>query len=181
MKPNEIRKISKAMSLALRHKPSLFKLEVDRSGWCDVESLITQFNKKGIPLDRNTLEVIVAQNDKKRFTFSTNNKKIRANQGHSIPVDLEMEAITPPRVLYHGTASRFVGSIKSQGLLKQKRNHVHLSDNKDTATQVGQRHGVPVILRIDAARMHEEGYLFYQSLNKVWLTDHVPVQYITTP
>jgi putative RNA 2'-phosphotransferase len=181
MNPNEIRKISKAMSLALRHNPSLFKLEVDRGGWCDVESLITQFNKKGIPLDQKVLEVIVAQNDKKRFTFNEEHNKIRANQGHSIPVDLEMEAIVPPAVLYHGTASRFVGSIRSQGLLRQKRNHVHLSDNPNTAKQVGQRHGKAVILLIDAARMHEEGHLFYQSLNKVWLTAHVPVQYITIP
>ena len=178
MNPKEIKRISKAMSLALRHRPEVFNLELDSQGWCNVEQLINNFNKKGYALNINLLQKVVEQNDKKRFAFNKANNKIRANQGHSISIELGYQPIQPPSILYHGTATKYLASIRSQGLLKRQRHHVHLSHNYDTAVQVGNRHGTVVVLSIRAADMHRAGYQFFLSENEVWLTDHVPTDYI---
>ena len=168
-------KQSKFLSYVLRHKPDAINLELDPEGWALVDELI---DKADIAIDRSTIEKIVAENDKKRFTFSEGGEYIRANQGHSIRVDLGLSVIKPLDILYHGTATRFLESIKQQGLLPKNRQHVHLSDNIKTATSVGSRHGKPVILRVDAKAMHYDGVLFYQSKNFVWLTDKVPSKYL---
>jgi len=174
------KQISKKLSLLLRHQPELYHLELDEQGWCDVETLLAAFRQKGQPLDRATLEAVVAQNDKQRFAFSPDGTRIRANQGHSIPIQLAYEAMEPPAVLYHGTATRFLSSIYEQGLLKQQRHHVHLSPDVETASKVGVRHGKLALLKIDAAGMFTNGHLFFRSDNGVWLTEQVPPRYIQT-
>jgi len=168
-------KQSKFLSYVLRHKPEAINLALDPEGWALVDELI---EKADIKIDRDTIEVIVAENDKKRFALSEDGLYIRANQGHSISVDLGLSAIKPPDILYHGTATRFLESIKQQGLLPQNRQHVHLSDNIETATIVGARHGKPVILKINTLAMQQDGNLFYQSKNLVWLTDCVQPIYL---
>jgi putative RNA 2'-phosphotransferase len=121
---------------------------------------------------------VVAKNDKQRFSLSADGNRIRANQGHSIPVDLKLEPIEPPIVLFHGTATRFLNSILKNGLKSGSRQHVHLSPDEATAIKVGQRHGKPVVLQIDSSSMHADGHVFYRSENNVWLTRHVPVKYM---
>ena len=181
MDPKQIRRLSKAMSKVLRHQPQTFGLVLDRQGWCDVEELIAAFQRKGISLDRPTLQIVIERNDKKRFSFSTDGTRIRANQGHSIDIDLGYETLTPPDLLYHGTATRNLDSIRERGLHKGKRHHVHLSLNEETATRVGGRHGIAVVLTIRAGDMHQDGHLFYCSDNGVWLTDAIPPGYIGFP
>lgn len=181
MTPKQIKQSSKLLSLALRHRPKVLHLNLDNQGWTDVDTLIhnfNAFNNRGMNLNRDLLEEVVDNNDKKRFAFNENKTKIRANQGHSIPIDLAYQAAQPPEYLYHGTARRFLTSILKQGLLKQKRHHVHLSADKDTALNVGQRHGKPVILQVRALEMHQAGISFYRSENGVWLTDAVAPEYI---
>lgn len=165
---------SKFLSLILRHKPQLVGLELDEHGWADVEDLIRRV--KG--LDRATLEQIVATDEKQRYSFSANGKLIRANQGHSIPVDVELEELKPPEVLYHGTARRYGAAIVAQGILKMSRLYVHLSSDVETARKVGQRHGKPLIFRVESLLMFNDGYKFYRSVNGVWLTEHVPAKYL---
>lgn len=165
---------SKFLSLILRHKPQLVGLELDEHGWADVEDLIRRV--KG--LDRTTLEQIVATDEKQRYSFSANGKLIRANQGHSIPVDVELEELKPPEVLYHGTARRYGAAIVAQGILKMSRLYVHLSSDVETARKVGQRHGKPLIFRVESLLMFNDGYKFYRSVNGVWLTEHVPAKYL---
>jgi putative RNA 2'-phosphotransferase len=143
-----------------------------------VDALLDAFRKNGQPLDRMTLEAVVTQNDKQRFAFSPDGTRIRANQGHSIAVQLEYVPQEPPAVLFHGTATRFLGSIYEKGLLKQQRHHVHLSPDVETASKVGVRHGKLALLKIDAARMFADGYSFFCSENGVWLTEQVPPAYI---
>ena len=174
-------KTSKFLSLVLRHKPETIQLKLDENGWAEVEELITKANRAGIRLDEQLLHQVVIQNDKKRFLFNEDATRIRANQGHSISVDLELAAIEPPEVLYHGTAARFLGSIKAKGLVSRGRQHVHLSRDRETAISVGRRHGKPVVLVIKSGEMSELEYKFYQSANGVWLTDKVPVEYIIFP
>ena len=169
---------SKFLSLVLRHKPEEIGLNLDAEGWTDVEELLERAQRHGVDLDRDLLEEIVATSDKKRFALSENGSRIRANQGHSVKVDLNLERSIPPSILYHGTARRFLDSIMEQGLIKGKRHHVHLSADIETAYKVGVRHGKPVVLLIDAARMHGEGKEFFLSANGVWLTEHVPVIYL---
>ncbi len=140
--------------------------------------MIQKVNDFGIHLDQSTLEEVVANNNKKRFAFSEDGSRIRANQGHSIQIKLGYEAVEPPNFLYHGTATRFLESIEEGGLKKMKRHHVHLSQQKDTATSVGQRHGKVVVLVVKAKEMHEAGHEFFVSENGVWLTDNVPVAFI---
>jgi len=123
----------------------------------------------------------VAQNDKQRFAFSADHSKIRANQGHSLPIDLGLEPLAPPELLFHGTATRFLASIKQQGLISRGRQYVHLSPDEPTAIKVGQRHGQPIVLTIQAGRMYADGLTFYRSVNGVWLTDKVSVAYIVFP
>ncbi len=180
MKKN-LKQISKFLSLILRHQPQKIDLYLDASGWAKTDELIRQSNAYGQLLDFETLREVVLLNDKQRFTFNDDFTKIRANQGHSINIDLGLTAQEPPSMLFHGTASRFVNNIRQKGLLKRNRQHVHLSSDLDTAKKVGQRHGVPVILSIDAGRMHLDGYAFYLSKNSVWLVDAVPIDYIQFP
>ena len=166
------------MSLVLRHNPQSIGITLDSNGWADTQALIDGMNRKGQRVTLEILKEIVASNDKQRFKFNEDYTKIRANQGHSVAVDVELKETQPPVVLYHGTAAKFVASIKNEGLVAKSRLHVHLSGDKQTAEKVGSRHGSPVILVINAAKMHEDGYKFYLSENNVWLTDAVPVEYI---
>jgi len=175
----QLKHISKLMSLVLRHKPEEIGLQLDENGWASVEELIKKINAKGIQINAETINNVVETNDKKRFAFNHDKTMIRASQGHSIEVELNLPEITPPDILYHGTADRFLDSILANGLQKQGRQHVHLSATVETATTVGSRHGKPVILTINAKAMHNNGFKFYLSDNKVWLVDSVPCQYIT--
>ncbi len=177
--PKHIIQLSKTLSYALRHKPGKYGLTLDAQGWCDVDALLAAFSARQIELSRTLLEYVVEHNDKKRFAFNDAGTKIRANQGHSIGVDLDYAPMTPPPLLYHGTAERSLDPILKQGLHKQRRHHVHLSPDAETARNVGQRHGKPVILTIDAARMAADGYVFFRSANGVWLTEEVPVRYLS--
>jgi len=164
---------SKFLSLVLRHKPEQIGLVLDSNGWANVDEILQKME-----MDFETLQMIVDTNDKKRFTFNEDKSKIRANQGHSLQsVDLQLEKQMPPEYLFHGTAIRFLDSIKVEGLTKQSRQHVHLSMNVETALKVGQRHGKPVVLKIFSKKMFDDGYEFYLSDNNVWLTDHVPTKY----
>jgi len=181
MHPKTIKKVSKFLSLILRHKPEAIGIQLDRQGWANTEELIRKMSAKGTRVDRTLLEEVVAQNNKKRFSFNADGTKIRANQGHSIQIDLGLEAVEPPEFLYHGTATRFLDSIRQSGLEKRSRQHVHLSKDKATAINVGGRHGKPVILIVEAGKMHKAGYSFFISKNGVWLTDNVPVTYLQFP
>ena len=173
----DLTQTSRYISLILRHKPQTIGIELDRHGWADVEELIRGVSRTH-PLDRELLERIVAEDSKQRYSFNADGTKIRANQGHSIPVDVELEQLNPPEFLWHGTGEKYMESIEAQGLISKSRLYVHLSPDKETAGKVGARHGRPVIYRVAAARMAEDGYIFYRSLNGVWLTKAVPVQYL---
>lgn len=179
MPKNQLTKISRFLSLILRHQPQAIDLTLDSKGWANIDELITkarQSNKAQITVE--ILQEIVDTNDKKRFSISDDGKKIRANQGHSIDIDLGLEPTEPPAVLYHGTASRFMKTIMQQGLIKRSRQHVHLSKDIETAKKVGARHGLPAILVIDTYAMTQQGHQFFVSENGVWLTDEVPVKFI---
>ncbi|MBX3253822.1 MAG: RNA 2'-phosphotransferase [Chitinophagaceae bacterium] len=178
MKDN-LKHISKLMSLVLRHKPETIGLKLDENGWADTMKLIEKMNSNyNYGVDISLLEEVVTTNDKKRFSFNDDKTKIRANQGHSLDIELNLEPVTPPDILYHGTAVHFLDSILKNGLQKQSRQHVHLSATEETAKAVGSRHGKPVILTIRAKEMSAKGYLFFLSANQVWLTEQVPVEYI---
>ncbi len=166
------------LSLVLRHKPETIGLTLDNNGWANVASLIIQMNAKGFKLSFETLCYVVDNNNKKRFAFNSDRTQIRASQGHSIQIDLNYISKAPPPVLYHGTGKQFVDTILKEGLKKMNRHHVHLSADAETAEKVGLRKGKPVILVIDAAKMHEQGFRFFISENGVWLTERVPVDYI---
>lgn len=168
--------ISKYLSYILRHNPSSIGLDLDKNGWAFIEDIIDK--TIDFELDFETIEKIVISNDKNRFSISECKTRIRANQGHSISVDLELRESEPPEYLYHGTAERFLESILSKGLNSGKRNHVHLTTNIETALTVGSRYGKPIILRISANEMYIEGRKFYLSENGVWLTNDVEVKYI---
>jgi len=167
---------SKFLSLVLRHDPAAAGVTLDPEGRVDVDDLIAGFP---LPLTRADLIEIVATSDKQRFAFSEDGNRIRANQGHSIAVDLQLTAVPPPDRLFHGTATRYLNAILTEGLTRQSRQHVHLSADTLTALKVGQRHGTPVILSIDAGQMASTGFTFWQSANGVWLTDAVPPQYLS--
>ena len=181
MEKKDLVQKSKFLSLILRHKPGTIGISLDAQGWADVEELIAGVNQAGTHLNRETLREIVATNNKKRFAFNEDETKIRANQGHTHPVELGYAPAPPPEVLYHGTASRFLESIRQSGLHKGKRFYVHLSADVETAITVGRRYGKPVVLIVEAARMHEAGFPFYCPTEGLWLTDAVPVQYIRFP
>lgn len=174
----DLKTISKFLSLILRHQPETIGLNLDAQGWAIIEELITQANHHGKVLSYDSLIKVVADNDKQRFSLSADGLKIRANQGHSLTIDLALAAKQAPEILYHGTATRFLSSILAIGLKPQARQHVHLSQDKATAIKVGQRHGKPIILEIAAAAMQQDGYQFYLSDNQVWLTDEVPANYL---
>lgn len=168
---------SKFISLILRHKPEFIGISLDEHGWASVDELIAGVNKTR-SLDMEILERIVAEDEKQRYSFNEDKTLIRANQGHSIPVDVELEDVCPPEVLYHGTGEKYTSSIDKQGLIPKSRLYVHLSDDEETARKVGQRHGKPVIYTVKSGEMHRDGILFYRSLNGVWLTKAVPVKYL---
>lgn len=179
MNENQIVRISKFLSKHLRHQPERIGLSLERGGWVSVEMLLNACAKQGLPLTRAQLEEVVAQNNKQRFAFDETATKIRANQGHSIEVDLELLPTMPPSVLYHGTGAGSVEAILREGIQKMRRHHVHLSQNIDTAIQVGRRHGVPVVFAVRAEAMHLAGHLFFVSANGVWLTEVVPAPYLS--
>ncbi len=168
------------MSLILRHRPEVINIEMEPDGWVNTDELIEKINLKQPTwnLDRDQLDEIVATNNKKRFAFNDSGSKIRASQGHSLNVDLEYSPITPPDYLYHGTASKNVQGIRTNGLMSKTRLHVHLTDDRTTAVQVGGRHGKPVVLTIRSTAMVNAGFEFYKSENGVWLTKHVPPSFI---
>lgn len=173
-----IKRISKLLSLVLRHAPEKIDLTLDKNGWASVDELLQQCNTFNYQIDQDLLRLVVDTNDKKRFIFNEDHTKIRANQGHSIQVDLNLNEQEPPLFLYHGTVAKFMENIKTEGLKKMNRQHVHLSDQLATANKVGSRRGKPIILSIRSKAMHEDGFVFYQSENGVWLTDQVPCKYI---
>lgn len=169
-------KTSKYISLILRHKPETIGISLDEHGWANVKELINGVNKTH-KLDMKMLEEIVETDDKQRYSFNEDKTKIRANQGHSIDVDVELEEAVPPELLWHGTGHKYVKDIDAEGLLPKSRLYVHLSEDYKTAIEVGKRHGTPAIYCVDALRMHNDGYKFYKSKNGVWLTKHVPAEY----
>lgn len=169
--------LSKFLSFVLRHKPDAIDLTLDSQGWASIDELIERGNATGTQFDREDLQHVVETSDKKRFSVSADGLRIRAAQGHSVTVELGLSPQEPPSVLYHGTATRFVESILSEGLKPQDRQHVHLSIDEATAQRVGQRHGKPVILKIEALRMHAKGFKFFLADNGVWLTDQVPPEF----
>jgi putative RNA 2'-phosphotransferase len=174
-------KISKFLSLVLRHSPETIHLNMDKNGWVNINELIDNANNyKNMHLNTDLIKLIVENNDKQRFKISDDGKRIRANQGHSITVDVELQSKTPPDILYHGTANHSLDSIMKEGLRPMARQFVHLSSTEEIALTVGKRHGKPIVLYINAKNMYEEGYKFYLSENKVWLVDKVPVEYIMT-
>ena len=174
------KKISKFLSFVLRHQPESIQLKLDDNGWAKLDDLLPKLKKefKGIEFDH--VKEVVETNDKKRFSFNEDETKIRANQGHSIKVDVELREESPPEVLFHGTVRDFLSNIMKEGLQKMNRQHVHLSKDVTTAKKVGSRRGKPVILKIQAQKMKEEGFMFYLSENGVWLTDEVPSRFINT-
>ena len=171
---------SRFISLILRHKPQVIGITLDEHGWADVKELIDGVNRsEGHYLDQELLEEIVRTDEKQRYSFNEDHSLIRANQGHSIPVDVELEKRTPPDILWHGTGEKYVASIKERGLLPKTRLYVHLSSDMETAKKVGSRHGKPVVFRVDCRRMEQDGYEFFLSANNVWLTKEVPAAYLT--
>lgn len=168
---------SKYLSLILRHKPETIGITLDEHGWANVDDLIAGINKTH-PLTMDLLEKIVRTDNKMRYSFNEDKTLIRANQGHSIPVDVELEEIAPPEYLYHGTGEKYVDSIDKQGLLPKSRLYIHLSNDINTALNIGERHGKPVVYRINCKAMVESGYKFYRSANRVWLTKSVPKEFL---
>jgi putative RNA 2'-phosphotransferase len=170
--------VSKFLSKYLRHEPEALGLTLEPGGWVLVEELLSGAAKNDFPISREELERVVAESDKKRFSFDEAGTRIRANQGHSTDVDLQLKEVEPPEQLFHGTVERFLDAILAEGLKKMDRHDVHLSKDVQTASKVGERRGKPIILVIDSAKMATDGFKFRLSENGVWLTDHVPSQYL---
>ncbi len=181
MNSQEMKQISKFLSLVLRHRPSKIGITLDDAGWTSVADLLARLQDAGRDISLKLLETIVADNDKQRFQFSEDGTLIRATQGHSIDVDLGYQPSIPPDVLSHGTPTTSVAAIRNQGLTKQQRHHVHLHVDQHLAASVGQRRGTPVVLSVDAKRMAAAGFAFYVTPNSVWLTVQVPPEFITFP
>ncbi len=181
MNQREHKRVSKFLSLVLRHEPEVIGVDLDRAGWVEIATLIAQARIHGTMIDRDILDEVVANSTKMRFSYSDDGLRIRANQGHSLDVELGYEAAIPPCLLYHGTVSQFVLMIREQGILKMQRHHVHLSPDRGTAEAVGQRRGKPVLLIVEAQRMHEAGHEFFMSANGIWLTSAVPPQFVRIP
>jgi len=169
--------LSKFLSLILRHKPEAIGIKLDKHGWANVDELIKKMSKEKY-INKDILECIVEHDAKQRYSFNEDKTMIRANQGHSVKVDVELEEKEPPEILYHGTATKFVKGIEKEGLKHQNRLYVHLSKDIDTATKVGLRHGELVIYEVKAKEMFNDGFKFFISANGVWLTDHVPIKYL---
>jgi putative RNA 2'-phosphotransferase len=178
MNNSRLVKISKYLSKHLRHQPERIGIKLAPGGWVAVDELLTACQNNFFPINRFELNEVVANNDKQRFSFDSTGTLIRANQGHSVKVDLQLEPANPPDVLYHGTSHSVVEAILREGICKMSRHHVHLSSDTTTAQKVGARHGRPVVFAVDAATMHKKGYTFYCSENGVWLVDHVPPAYL---
>jgi putative RNA 2'-phosphotransferase len=170
--------LSKFLSLVLRHQPETIGITLDENGWTDTEVLIEKLHQHGFVIDSDALKHVVATNSKKRFALTEAGDKIRANQGHSVEVELGYSPAIPPETLYHGTGHQSAASILATGLLKKERHHVHLSADLATAISVGQRHGKPIVFKVLARKMHDERFEFFKSDNGVWLTDHVPPGYL---
>jgi putative RNA 2'-phosphotransferase len=179
-----LEKASRWLIKALRHQPKMLNLPsqpmiLEDGGWAPIDRVLQSLTRNGFPVSRAELDWIVSSSSKQRFGVNAEGSKIRANQGHSVDVDMQFVAVQPPAVLWHGTAIQSCPAIQASGLSKMSRQHVHLSADTCTATNVGKRHGEVVVLSIDAARMHADGLAFFQSENGVWLTDHVPPEYIS--
>lgn len=172
---------SKLLSLVLRHEPEKIGIELDDGGWTSVEGLVDALASHGQPITRADLVEIVRTSDKQRFAISEDGARIRANQGHSVEVDLGYEPAAPPSMLFHGTVAKFVDSIRAEGLSRQARHHVHLSATRDTAVAVASRRGRPVVLEVRAKEMVADGHAFFVSANGVWLTEAVPASYLVFP
>lgn len=172
-----LKNTSKYLSLILRHRPEIIGITLDEHGWAEVDELIYGVSRTH-PLTMETLEQIVREDEKQRYSFNEDKTLIRANQGHSIPVDVDLEEVEPPEVLYHGTGQKSTASIDKQGLLRMSRLYVHLSADYDTARKAGQRHGKPAVYRVHSGEMHTDGFQFYRSVNGVWLTKAVPPRYL---
>lgn len=181
MNHKELVRRSKFLSLVLRHQPQKINIQLDEQGWVDTDVLLAALAKNRVRLSLEELEEVVANNNKKRFAFNEDKTRIRASQGHSVSIDLGYRPISPPQWLFHGTATRFIDSIREKGLIKGKRHHVHLSADLETATRVGGRHGKVVVLLVESKKMEADGFEFFQSENGVWLTDHVPLRYLVFP
>lgn len=175
------KRISKSLSYVLRHRPDMVGIELDEAGWVDVQVLLDAMNDHGKSITREQLDQVVATNDKRRFSISSDGTMIRANQGHSVSVELGYSQAVPPETLYHGTVERFLPLIQKDGLQKRKRHHVHLSPSTETAGKVGQRRGKPLILLVRAKVMHDAEHQFYQTPNDVWLVNSVPPEFIQFP
>ena len=171
-------KESKFLSRILRHEPELVGLSLGPGGWVQVDDLLRGMKRTGRAFKREDLRRIVAESDKRRFTLSEDGRRIRAAQGHSVDIDLELPKAIPPKVLYHGTASASLDAIWAEGLLPGRRRHVHLSPDVETAIKVGTRHGRPVVLTVATGRMHADGKTFWQADNGVWLTNTVAPDYL---
>jgi putative RNA 2'-phosphotransferase len=172
---------SKLLSLILRHRPREFGVVLDAEGWTAVDALLAALAARGVVLSRPDLQTLVQTSDKQRFALSPDGARIRANQGHSVPVALGHAPAEPPEILFHGTVDRFLPAIRSEGLVRGRRHHVHLSASRPQASAVGARRGAPVILQVLARRMHADGHVFLLSPNGVWLTERVPPGYLVFP
>lgn len=175
---NDLKSLSVYLAKILRHNPEIIGITLDEHGWAEVSEVIRGISETR-RFDMETLEKIVAEDNKQRYSFNEDKTLIRANQGHSVKVDVELKSAVPPEKLYHGTAERFVGSILREGLLPMSRLYVHLSRDYDTAVTVGKRHGKPFVFEVNAAKMTEDGFEFFLSENNVWLTKRVPAEYLT--
>ena len=180
LKKSRAVRISKFLSYVLRHKPEAAGVKPDAEGWVEIKKLLNEAASHGMKISQAELDEVVTTSDKQRFAFSVDRRRIRANQGHSIEVDLGLRPLAPPKFLYHGTVARFIPSILKTGIKKRSRQYVHLSVDKETAQQVGLRRGEAIILRVSAAAMHAAGHEFYLSENGVWLTEKVPPECVTT-
>lgn len=174
----DLTNVSRYISLILRHKPDVIGITLDEHGWANVNDLILGVEKNNPGFNMEVLEEIVKTDSKQRYSFNEDKTLIRANQGHSIPVDVELEEKEPPEFLYHGTGEKNVTSINQQGLIPKSRLYVHLSKDIETAKNVGKRHGKEVVYLVNSKQMYEDGYKFYLSVNGVWLTKQVPVKYL---
>lgn len=178
MNEKHLIKVSKYLSKHLRHQPERLGLNLENGGWVKVVDLLRACAKNNFPLSPDELKEVVERNDKKRFSFDASGERIRANQGHSVEVDLQLKKQTPPARLFHGTATRNVAMIREHGLLKMARHHVHLSADAETARRVGMRYGKPIIFEIDTRAMQENGFEFFVSENGVWLVESVPPEFL---
>jgi putative RNA 2'-phosphotransferase len=179
MNPSQRATVSKFLSKHLRHEPETLGLALAEGGWVEIDALLNACAAHGFPIGLDQLDEVVKNCEKKRFAFDESGTRVRANQGHSTPVDLQFQPVTPPASLFHGTGEKNIPQILALGLLKMNRHHVHLSLDVATARKVGQRHGKPVVFVIDCAAMHARGHLFYRSVNGVWLSDHVPTEFLS--